>query len=341
MVGFDHVYVYDNSATQPGADTLQAICKEFPFVTYHRWPCQICNNHRPSHKNPGERSSQYAAEASCRERYGPSTEWMAFLDTDEYLVPMGENDSWKPFLEKQKNVHILKMRSSRAKPRRELMDENPDQSTCKNPVKVREPEGRPNKCLAPRATETYLRVYNCEYIRPPRPDRFERAMKQIYRPSHVWSHFVHYATVTANIAKYYKDFGPTESYHRRVHTAQTIFTSTKDGPDRFLNELEEGMLVHTRSVLPHETKFLKQSCALRSKFTCSVGIACPNTTEFVDKLHKDNVFVDEKGKYCNCWKNNKVELIYVPKLEKMLSEHKGRIEKANRSHRSLPSSSAR
>ena len=122
MVGFDHVYVYDNTA--PGVPSLlSAIANEFPgFVDYHRWPCSICNNNRPSHKNPGERSSQYAAEASCRERYGPSTDWMAFIDTDEYLIPM-LHDTWEPLLDQfdKEGTRILKMRSSRAKPRIEHM----------------------------------------------------------------------------------------------------------------------------------------------------------------------------------------------------------------------------
>ena len=122
MVGFDHVYVYDNTA--PGVmSLLPDIAKEFPdFVEYHRWPSSICNNNRPSHKSPGERSSQYAAEASCRERYGPSTDWMAFIDTDEYLIPMA-HDTWEPQLDKfdEEGTHVLKMRSSRAKPRVEHM----------------------------------------------------------------------------------------------------------------------------------------------------------------------------------------------------------------------------
>jgi hypothetical protein len=41
---------------------------------------------RPADDNPGIRSSQYAAESSCRTRYGELSEWMTFIDTDEYLV---------------------------------------------------------------------------------------------------------------------------------------------------------------------------------------------------------------------------------------------------------------
>ena len=53
------------------------------------------NNNIPAHDNTGERSSQYAAENSCRTRYAPFTEWIASFDTDEYLVPMGKYTSLK------------------------------------------------------------------------------------------------------------------------------------------------------------------------------------------------------------------------------------------------------
>lgn len=130
MVGFDHLYVYDNSQNPPSP--LRAVAMEFQDrVTYHPWPCKICNNNRPNHPNPGERSSQYAAEASCRERYGPMADWMAFIDTDEYLVPMMPDSSaatkiptWRPVLDKMdaKQIRILQMKSSRAKPRHDLME---------------------------------------------------------------------------------------------------------------------------------------------------------------------------------------------------------------------------
>jgi hypothetical protein len=70
LVGFDHVYVYDNSPiTDTDDEGLESVTKEFPsdLVTHIWWPCTVCSNNRPMHKNPGDRSSQYAAEASCRE----------------------------------------------------------------------------------------------------------------------------------------------------------------------------------------------------------------------------------------------------------------------------------
>jgi Glycosyltransferase family 92 len=182
LVGFEHIYIYDNtqdmttdntttSATtemgnivaryfgtkrddEKGGDNQQQQI-ETPQVTLHRWPCEVCNNNRPNHPNPGERSSQYAAEASCRERYGPLTDWMAFIDTDEYLVPMKKKAervpedgvanksnnghshkgfplwfastfdyTWQPLLEEmdQRQISVLKMVSSRGKPRVDLME---------------------------------------------------------------------------------------------------------------------------------------------------------------------------------------------------------------------------
>ena len=57
------------------------------------------------------------------QRFGPSTEWMSFIDTDEYLVPMKKN-TWKDVLDdmEKKNVQVLKMRSSKGLPRRDLME---------------------------------------------------------------------------------------------------------------------------------------------------------------------------------------------------------------------------
>ena len=131
LVGFEHIYVYDNSDIDFNSTTLKEVAQQFgpERVTYHPWPCKVCNNNRPAHKNPGERSSQYAAEASCRERYGPLTEWMTFLDTDEYLVPMKKNEddtsyTWHTILDEmdQLQVSVMKFLSSRSKPRIDLME---------------------------------------------------------------------------------------------------------------------------------------------------------------------------------------------------------------------------
>ena len=79
-------------------------------------------------KRCGERFAVY--ELTCfffalwlEQRFGSQTEWMSFIDTDEYLVPM-KGASWTDVLNemKQKDMHVLKLRSSRGMPRHDLME---------------------------------------------------------------------------------------------------------------------------------------------------------------------------------------------------------------------------
>ena len=188
-----------------------------------------------------------------------------------------------------------------------------DQSQCKPPKSRHENE--PDKCVAPRADKTFLEVYNCDFIKPPKPDRFGRAMKQIYKPNYVMSHFVHYSTVTRDIARLRKDHGPNEIFIADTHSAKWESTM----PEVFLNELSEGTLIHSRSVLPHDTMRRTSECYLNSNYTCNLGYPCPDSVPFVDKLHKNNVFQDGNGSYCNCWRNTRVDDFFVPKLEALLT----------------------
>jgi hypothetical protein len=312
MVGFDHLYLYDNTVLfdESSGSSLKAIADNFSdFVTYIPWSARVCNNNRPNNKNPGERSSQYAAEASCRERYGPYTDWMTFIDTDEYLVPMNE-DTWHPLLERYKdNAHVLKLKSSRGKPRVDLMRNESNPDLCYNPSLNTRVKFPPESCAVPNENETFLKVYNCDYIKPPLPDRFSRAQKQIFRPDFVLSHFVHYSLVTTTIATTYKDTMDKSKYERKL--------ADDAWHDVFLNDTE-GALVHTKAFLPHETMFRSSQCYRGSKIPCPVGIVCPESTPFEFEDHQTNQFVDDHGKYCNCWINPHVERELLPRLDKAL-----------------------
>jgi hypothetical protein len=128
IAGFDHAYVYDNSDATSSNGTLADVTDSFPrrLVTRVPWPHRVCNNNPPAAANPGERSSQYAAESSCRARYGPGTTWMATLDVDEYLVPTGER--WKTLRQwlehvtgDESDTKILNFYQTRALPNIDLM----------------------------------------------------------------------------------------------------------------------------------------------------------------------------------------------------------------------------
>ena len=78
LTGVEHFYLYDNTAAFTTDKSLQFAADMFPNdVTIVKWPSKVCNNNPNNVDSPGERSSQYAAEASCRLRFGPHTEWIA------------------------------------------------------------------------------------------------------------------------------------------------------------------------------------------------------------------------------------------------------------------------
>lgn len=334
MVGADHVVIYDNTqGVEEYKDSpLYQVLQEFPkdYVSYQPWPAVICNNNRPGHAQPGDRSSQYAAEASCRERYGPLTDWMSFIDTDEYLAPMRSFNknpaiTWAPLLDdfERRDIAILKFKSARSYTRVHMMDPMEDQASCGDPFTERfHQRMTPEPCLVRRPTETFLKTYNCDSVKRPRPERFQRAMKQLYRPDYVLSHFVHYSTVTEFNARYHEPEHPLESPHR------PLFDPDKEV---FVDELNEGVLIHTRSVVPRETMFRSSICQVDFKRTnCLLGYECPDSVEWMDDLGREqgartkkhmNPHHDEHGNFCSCWVNLHVEEVWVPRLEQALEEH--------------------
>ena len=127
LTDFDHVVIYDNSAAQAktGVGTeeggnLKSVVDLFPGrATHIPWPAKVCNNRPGTGDNKGERSSQYAAESSCRLRFGQHSQWLGSFDIDEYMTPMGDYGSMKEVLrDREKDgVKILSFKSMRAWPR--------------------------------------------------------------------------------------------------------------------------------------------------------------------------------------------------------------------------------
>jgi len=233
VANMDHIYVYDNSGAHTNELTLANVTDLFPRekVTRIDWPFRVCNNNIPAHANTGERSSQYAAEASCRLRFGRFSEFLASIDTDEYLIPMGNWTDLKHWLREgvDPETKILSFRSTRASPNYDFMEPYWDGEKCG----ANESDAR---CVIKRPEALYLETYNCDHNPLPKPEWADRAKKQIYRPSYVLNHYVHYSTVTKGTAMLHSEAEERHlSWSHRHHERRPS--------ERYADDLLEATLV--------------------------------------------------------------------------------------------------
>lgn len=295
MVGFDHVFLYDNSGAHTNETSLEEVAKLYPGrITRLEWPAVPCNNNIPAHDSTGERSSQYAAENSCRTRVAPFSEWVASFDTDEYLVPMGNYTNLKDVLRDAytKGTQVLNFRSSRGKL-------------------------RPDKCdaagngLNKREDATFLEAYNCDSAGSPKPAWAERAKKEIYRSDYVLYHWIHYSSVTTDMLSTRTQAGP--KWTRSFQQNHVYHRST--------DEFNEAVMVHAKSVMYDQTKRYKEE-ACHKDYTkkwqgCSVAFPWPNGTE-----KEGEESYDKDGMLYNCFVNEKVDNYWVPRLQDALRKRK-------------------
>eukprot|EP00980_Cylindrotheca_fusiformis_P030007 scaffold24174_cov117-Cylindrotheca_fusiformis.AAC.8 len=308
LVGFDHIVVYDNSGAHTNETSLEPITSLFPpsKVTRVDWPSVVCNNNVPAHPNTGERSSQYAAENSCRVRYGPYTEWMASFDTDEYLVPMGNYTNLKDVVRdaEQNGTNILTLRSTRGKLRHVFAKETEYVERTKfNDTVVRGLEKVPNV--------TFLEAYNCDSSPLPKSKIGDRAKKQIYRTDYVLNHFVHYSTVTKPFMEFYRDYADRKARWPRI--VKESFPS-----ERVTDELNEAVMVHTKRVTLRNSRDTEKRCHMAARTNrlwrskgCYIGFPSPNGTAMYGHSGED-------GMEYNCFINKKVENYWVPLLNERL-----------------------
>ncbi|KAL9186044.1 hypothetical protein ACHAXT_005282 [Thalassiosira profunda] len=313
IAGFDHIYLYDNS--DPSGSDLSNVTALFPpsSVTRIPWPHRVCNNNRPMHANPGERSSQYAAESSCRARYGPDTTWMATLDVDEYLIPTGKEwRSLRHWLEHvtatEEKTKILSFYMTRALPDIDLMI--PYNGTPASSCEVGGDSALDSTCAMKDPQKTFMETYNCEPTTHPKPKSWAwRAKKQIYRPDFVLNHYVHYPVVTSRILD-----TPLESSARFFE---------KSPFERRVDELTEGYLLHAKTTGPEQTSGWHEKCSRKGAGTknasCKVGI--PSQEKFLGGDTAANTKGGNAGPSSafesNCYRHSKVNEI-VPQLEEAL-----------------------
>lgn len=76
LVGVERFYLYDNNSKDNTIDLIAPYVDKNEVV-YHYWP---------------ERPGRMSAYAHCLKNYGKSTEWIAFIDLNEFLFPTEADD---------------------------------------------------------------------------------------------------------------------------------------------------------------------------------------------------------------------------------------------------------
>jgi hypothetical protein len=299
LMGVEHFYIYDNSGRN---SSLQPIADMFPEVmTIVEWPAKVCNNNPNNVDSPGERSSQYAAESSCRLRFGPYTDWLGGYDVDEYISPMGEYKSLLPILDKldQEGMKMINFRSWRSWPRRALIEEP-------KRLKGRELCRSQKPCfevVVPQ-NHTMIQTYNCDRQKGTKTQQMP-AEKQIYRPDYVKLHFVHYSTVTTLSSA-------NKTEYDKMSTLKWRRPMTADNNARFSDEINEGTMLHAKAMARPDTAGWEDFCRNESVHACRIGAPYP------DGASGSNVSVDKQYWTYNCYVNKKIEDFYVPLLEEAM-----------------------
>jgi len=312
MIGFDHFYIYDNSGAFGTESSLKGIADLMPDkVTYIPWPAKICNNNPNNVDSPGERSSQYAAESSCRLRFGPHVDWIGQFDIDEYLIPMGNHTQVTAILDQleKEDTRIISFKSWRAWPRQGL-------------ISPPEPINDPGTCwskqpcfqLTVPLNTTMLQAYNCDRQKPGEKKSEMPAEKQLYRTDYVLQHFVHFSTVTELSEKNQTEY-EKEGFRWKGR-------SFPDPRQRFADEVQEGLMIHTKAVARQDTAGWEKACHIsnlakpkKQQAMCRLGVPWPNGDDTGDNATAD-------GWAYNCYVNEKVENHFVPALQEKLNAYK-------------------
>lgn len=298
LAGVDHVYIFDNSGAVDGNKTLKPITDQFPgFATRIDWPAKVCNNRPGNQDNKGERSTQYAAESACRLRFGAHSDWLAAHDTDEYLTPLGPNNSLKDVLNKveKEDIRILNFYSKRSKLQVKYFNTTGAEKSTFNPA------------LPP--DKSFLQVYNCNIEKPPRK-KLMPAEKAIYRPDYVHMHFVHYSTVTSDNKMSEQEAKAINHAWRRVY---------KEAHIRYVDEETEATMLHTKAIVEKETRQWDRSP------DTNVGVAYPPGTS--EKNGTVTVEINGNTLPANCYPVEKIDQYWAPKLEAAMKDRAGMLTK--------------
>jgi len=159
------------------------------------------------------------------------------------------------------------------------------------------------------ANTTFIQAFNCDPSPTPRPSWAQRARKQLYRPDYVLNHFVHYSTVTRGLVM----------THREAQIAgkrwdRFFFESAPT--ERFVDEVHEAMMIHTKSVDLGMTSNLETRCHHdfgKTRIGCHSGFPWPGNQQ-----SERDTYNATTGFIYNCFVNLRVDEYWIPRLEEAM-----------------------
>ena len=236
------------------------------------------------------------------------------------MVPTGNYTSIKEFIldveENEEKIKIINFYSARAKPRFDLMDISESGEAM------------------PKENSSFLEAYNCERELPPKTF-WMPAEKQIYRPvssisvfdikntrlshtviisyikDYVLHHFIHYPTASTESMMSKRENNDAGLPWRQRHNEE------KMGHARFVNEITEATMIHTKALTHTELgKSWEEKC---KRSSCHLGFPFPE--EQIKTMKKEDFSVgkmkNSDGYVYNCWPNP-AGTIWAEKLHESL-----------------------
>jgi hypothetical protein len=166
---------------------------------------------------------------------------------------------------------------------------------------------------------TMLQTYNCDRQPPGQKSQSMPAEKQFYRAEYVTQHFVHYSAATQLSAK-----NKTE-YLKEVKRWR--YRGFPDARQRFGDEINEGLMLHTKSVAHQDTTGWQKVCHIdnmkvekKYRGLCRLGVPWPTNPAEISPTN-----ATEEGWAYNCYPNQKLENYFIPRLDQALKDHNERI----------------
>lgn len=90
LVGVEHFYFYDNESNDNTREILD-LYEKSGYISYHYWDSQKIKKEQAKYRKSKYAPHKYAVQ-HCLENYCYESEWIAFLDLDEFLFSPKKND---------------------------------------------------------------------------------------------------------------------------------------------------------------------------------------------------------------------------------------------------------